>query len=81
MFFLIHQFTGELERSADLGARQIVFAFHFFKAHAAGKAADYQGDGHPRAANDRLAVADFRVNDDLVVHGFSLTLVLDLTSG
>jgi hypothetical protein len=81
MFFLIHKFTGKPERGADLGARQSVFAFHFFKAHAAGKAADNQGDGHPRAANHRFAVADFRVNDNLVVHGFSLASVLILASG
>jgi len=75
VFFLINEFTGEFQRGADLGASQSVFAFHFFKAHAASKAADNQRNGHPRASNDRLTVADFRVNDDLVVHGFSLTLV------
>jgi hypothetical protein len=80
MRFLIHQFTGKLERGADLGTRQSVFACHFFKVHAARKIADNQRDGHPCAANHRPAVADFRINDDLVVRGFSLTLVLILAS-
>ena len=81
MFLLIHQFRGEFERRADLGAGQGIFAFHFFKAHAAGKAADHQRDGHSGPANDGFAVTDVWVNDDLVVHGGSLSLPRVLTSG
>ena len=81
MFLLIHEFTGELERGPDVGAGQVVFTFHFFKAHTAGEATDNQRNGHPRPANDRLAMADVRVNDDLVVHGLSLAPHLVLTNG
>ena len=73
MLFLLHQFTGELERGADLGAGERILTLHFVKAHPARQAANDQRNWHPRATNDGLAVADSRVDDDLVVHGFDTT--------
>ena len=68
MFLLLHAFTGKLERGVDLGAGQRILTLPFFKAHTACKAADNQRNWYPRAANDRLSVADLRVNDDLLAY-------------
>src|SRR5947208_5920525 len=48
---------------------QTIFSLDFFAAHAGGEAADHDCHGRARPADDRLAVADFRIDGDAVVHG------------
>src|ERR1039458_1329671 len=65
--FLFGEFADEFEGGADVFHGEVVFLPQLLKRHAAGEAADDERDGHPRATDDGLAVADGRVNDDAVV--------------
>lgn len=66
--FLFYQVARKLQGSADVRRREIVLAFDFLESHAAGKASDYDRDGHAGAADDGFSVADGRIDDDMVSH-------------
>jgi hypothetical protein len=69
--FLFGQFAHEFEGGADVFHGEVVFLPQLLKGHAAGEAAHDERNGHPRATDDGLAVADGRINDNafVSVHG------------
>ena len=72
---LFGQIADVFEGGADVFHGQVVFLPQLLKGHAAGEAADHERDGHSRATDDGLAVADGRVNDNAVfcVHNPPIT--------
>ena len=65
--FPIGEPSDEFERGTNVFRRQVIFLSHFVKGHAARQTANNERNGHARAANNRLAMANGRVNDDAVV--------------
>jgi hypothetical protein len=68
MLFLVDQLTREPQGRADVLHGQVVLPLHFLEAHAAGQAAYHDRHGSARTPNDRLAVADCRINRNSVIH-------------
>src|SRR5262245_10323801 len=68
----IDQFSGERQRSSDILLRDGVLAFDVFEAHTAGEAAHDDRDRRPRPADDGLAMANLRIDDDALTHEIRL---------
>ena len=73
MRFLFDELFGVLNGRLDVGDGQVILATDFLKAHAAGQTAENSRHGHACAANYRLAMLDFGVNDNSFVHIFAQT--------
>jgi hypothetical protein len=72
--FFFNELTGELEGGTDIITGQVILPLQLLKGHSTGKAAHNDGDRHARATNDRLTVADGRVDNNAILFAHGSTV-------
>jgi hypothetical protein len=68
MGFLFDEFFGISDRGANVVSSQLVLATDLLKRHPASQAAENARHRQAGAANHRLAVLDFRIDDNSFIH-------------
>lgn len=59
----------KIERGKNIICADFILAGDFLDGHSACKPADNTSDRHARPSNHRLAVLDFRIDNDSIIHG------------